>query len=155
MQRIQELMHVVEVEEPNGAASVMDRVITPRIKATATCLIPVCQSCQLSRAHLQKPKITKSKAIAKVKGAISREKYESGDFVSADQYVVCTPGRLIDGYGKEAEQNMYHGGTIFRDAALKYIHVEKQISLGAGETTIAKLKFEEWLSSCVCMTLPQ
>ena len=100
----------------------------------------------MSRACLRKPKITKSKAIAEVEGAISREKYEPGDFVSANQYIVRTSGRLIEGYGKEAKQNMYHGGTIFRDAALKYIHVEKQISLGAGETTIAKLKFEEWLS---------
>jgi transposase InsO family protein len=40
---------------------------------------------------------------------------------------------------------MYHGGTIFRDAASKYIHVENQVSLGAGDTTVAKLKFEEWL----------
>ena len=40
---------------------------------------------------------------------------------------------------------MYHGGTIFRDAASKYIHVENQISLGAGKTLNAKLKFEQWL----------
>jgi hypothetical protein len=40
---------------------------------------------------------------------------------------------------------MYRGSTIFRDAASKYIHVENQVSLGAGETTIAKLKFEQWL----------
>ena len=65
--------------------------------------------------------------------------------MSCDQYVVRTPGRLIEGYGKEAEHNMYHGGTIFRDAASKYIHVENQVSLGAGDTTVAKLKFEEWL----------
>ncbi|KAL7504670.1 hypothetical protein ACHAXN_002258 [Cyclotella atomus] len=40
---------------------------------------------------------------------------------------------------------MYHGGTIFRDAASKYIHVENQVSLGDGDTTVAKLKVEEWL----------
>jgi hypothetical protein len=40
---------------------------------------------------------------------------------------------------------MYRGSTIFRDTASKYIHVENQVSLGAGETTIAKLKFEQWL----------
>ena len=40
---------------------------------------------------------------------------------------------------------MYHGGTISRDAASKYIHVKNQVSLGAGETTMVKLKFEQWL----------
>lgn len=145
MQRVQELMRVVEVEEPNGAISTMDRVITPTIKSAATCPIPICQSCQLSRARLRKPEITKSKAIPEVQGAISSEQYEPGDFVSADQYVVRSPGRLLEGYGKEAEHNMYHGGTIFRDAASKYIHVENQVSLGAGETTMAKISFEQWL----------
>ena len=76
---------------------------------------------------------------------MSTEKYETGDFVSTDQYIVCTPGQLINGYGKEAEQHMYHGGTIFRDAAAKYIHVENQVSLGAGKTTMAKLKFKQLL----------
>ena len=40
---------------------------------------------------------------------------------------------------------MFHGGTIFRDAASKVIHVENQVSLGAGETVMSKLRFEEWL----------
>jgi hypothetical protein len=43
MQRIQELMRVNQVEEPDGATSTMDRVITPQIKAAANCPIPVCQ----------------------------------------------------------------------------------------------------------------
>jgi transposase InsO family protein len=52
---------------------------------------------------------------------------------------------LEEGYGREADSNSYHGGTIFRDAASKYIHVENQVSLSAGETVMSKLKFEEWL----------
>ena len=39
----------------------------------------------------------------------------------------------------------FHGGTIFRDAASKYIHVQNQVSLGAGETVNAKIGFEQWL----------
>ncbi len=89
---MQELMRCVEVQEPNGSVTVMDQVITPHIKSAATCPIPVCQSCQLSCAHLCKPKVTKSRAIAKVEGAMSAEKYETGDFVSTDQYIVRTPG---------------------------------------------------------------
>ena len=92
MQRVQELMRVVQVEERNGGVSTMDRVIVPKIQAAANCPIPLCQSCQLSRARLRKPKITKSKAITEVEGAISKEKYEVGDFVSTDQYVIRMPG---------------------------------------------------------------
>ena len=66
-------MRVNQVEEPDGATSTMDRVITPQIKAAANCPIPVCQSCQLSRARMRIPKVTKSKAIAEVQGVVSSE----------------------------------------------------------------------------------
>jgi len=125
---------VVEVCDNNGGISTMDRVIIPRIKATATCPIPMHQSCQLSHAKQRKPKTTRSKAIPEATSAITHDKYNIGDFVLLDQYVVKTPGRLPTGYGRESITNMFHGGTIFRDAASKYIHVQNQVSLGAGET---------------------
>ena len=71
--------------------------------------------------------------------------YEVGHFVSMDQFVLKTPGRQQDGYGREGENNRYHGGTIFNDAASGIIWAENQISLGAGDTIMAKDVFEEWL----------
>ncbi len=62
-----------------------------------------------------------------------------------DQFVSGTPGRLFSGYGREAEHNWFHGGTIFKDAASGAIWVEHQVSLGAGETICAKEQFEELL----------
>ena len=91
------------------------------------------------------PKTTRSKALPEAIGALTRDKYNVGDFVSLDQYVVKTPGRLPSGYGQESNVNMFHGGTIFRDAASKIIHVENQVSLGAGETLASKVSFEQWL----------
>ena len=145
MQHIQELMKVAEMKEPNGAVSVKDRVIVPKLSSAATCDIPVCQSCELSRAKQRKAPVVKAKVNESSEGAISRDQYQPGDFVSIDQYVVKTPGRLPTGFGQESEQNMYHGGTIFRDAASKYIHVSNQVSLGAGETVLSKRNFEDWL----------
>jgi hypothetical protein len=145
MQRIQELMRVVKVEEPDGRLSVMDRVICPKIRAAANCPIPLCQSCQMSRAKQRKPDVKRSKAVPEEVGALSCEKYETGDFVSMDQYVVKTPGLLPTGYGKELNVNMFHGVTIFRDSASKYIHVPNQVSLGAGETINSTIALEEWL----------
>ena len=145
MHHIQELMKVSEMKEPNGAVSVKDRVIVPKLSSAATCDIPVCQSCELSRAKQRKAPVVKAKVNESSEGAISRDQYQPGDFVSIDQYVVKTPGRLPTGFGQESEQNMYHGGTIFRDAASKYIHVSNQVSLGAGETVLSKRNFEDWL----------
>ena len=42
MQHIQELMQVVEVEEPDEKVSDMDRVICPQICFVANCPIPLC-----------------------------------------------------------------------------------------------------------------
>lgn len=100
-------MHVDEAEEPTGAVSAMDQVIVPKMKAASTCPIPLCQSCQHSCTWLCKPKLTKSKAIGKVEGAILREQYQKGDSVSTNQYVVWTPGQLKEGYGSKAYSNVY------------------------------------------------
>ena len=99
----------------------------------------------MARARQCKPNVVKLKAVPEEAGALSWDKYEVGDFVSLDQYVVKTTGRLPTGFGRESFVNMFHGGTIFRDAALKYIYVQKQVSLGASETVNAKMRFEEWL----------
>ena len=87
----------------------------------------------------------RSKAVAEAEGIMSSERYETGHFVSMDQYVVKTPGCLPSGYGQESNVNMFHGGTIFWDAASKIIHVKNQVSLGAGETLASKVSFEQWL----------
>jgi hypothetical protein len=87
----------------------------------------------MSQAKQCKPEVKKSKAVPEEAGALTREQYETGDFVSLDQYVVKTPGWLPTGYGQESHTNMFHGCTIFRDAGSKYIHVQNQVSLGVGE----------------------
>ena len=84
----------------------------------------------------------KFNAVSTKVGSLSSKKYKTSDFVSMDQYVVKTPGRLLSGYGRESNVNMFHG-TIFRDAASKLIYIENQVSLGAGEALTAKLQFEE------------
>ena len=57
--------------------------------------------------------MVKSKAVQESERILSHELYAPGDFVSLDQYVVTTPGRLPTGYGCESVTNMFHGGTIF------------------------------------------
>ena len=62
-----------------------------------------------------------------------------------DQFFCKTPGRLLQGFGHEGEANSFHGGTIFNNAAIGVIWVENQVTLGTGDTLIAKEIFEQWL----------
>lgn len=48
-------------------------------------------------------------------------------------------------YGRESANAHFHSGAVFRDATLGVIWIENQVSLGAGETIMAKIKFKQWL----------
>ncbi len=62
-----------------------------------------------------------------------------------DQHVVKTPGHFPTGLERESHTNMFHEGTIFRDASSKYIHIQNQVSVCAGETVNDKMRFKDWL----------
>ena len=101
------------MEEPSGTTNVATPIIKPKIPQSSSCPLPTCQSYQMARARQRKPNIVKSKVIQENAGALLRNKYELGDMVSMDQYIVKTHGRLPNGYGREADHNKFHGGTIF------------------------------------------
>ena len=145
MHRIQELMRGHQSKDKNGKHTWMPAVIHPKFSSASTCPVPRCMTCELSRAKKRNPKVVKQEAIKEKEAILAWDKYEAGDFVSMDQFVVKTPGRQLEGYGRESDSNRYHGGTIFNDAATGVIWVENQISLGAGETILAKEVFEQWL----------
>ena len=108
-------------------------------------MIPLCQLCLLARACKRTPGVKHAKADPKKEGALSRDWYEVGDFVSTDQFICRTPGRLPEGYGRESTNRRFHGGTIYNDAASGLIWVKNQVSLGANETVMGKSRFEQWL----------
>ena len=74
-------------------------------------------------------------------GNLSRDKYEVGDYMSTDQFLCKTPGRIPSGFGQEQHQNRFHGGTIYNNAASGLIWVENQVSLGSNETVLGKSRF--------------
>jgi len=113
MPRVQELMCSIPMEDPSGASQVVPWVIVHKAPQVSSCPLPIYQSCQISRVRQCKPKIVKSKVIERNAGALSNDKYELGDMVSIDQYVIKTPGQLPTGCGREADHNKFCGGTIF------------------------------------------
>ncbi len=78
-------------------------------------------------------------------GALSWDANKAGNFISANQYVVNTPGLLLLGYGREAPHNQFHDSTLFHDTATGLICAENQVSLRAGETLMAKELFDQLL----------
>jgi len=153
MYRIQELMREQTMEEPNGTKSILPPIICPRHPSATSCPVPACTSCILARAKKRATGTKKQKAVKEKDGILSRDQYKPGDLVSADQFVVNTPGRLPTGYGREASSSRFHGGTIYNDAATGIIWVENQVSLGANETVMGKARFEEWLWEQACVEI--
>jgi hypothetical protein len=93
-------------------------------------VVPACQSCLIACAQKWSTNVAKTKAIPESEGALSRDKYEVGDFVSTDQFICRTPGQLPEGYGRKSADRHFQGGTIYIDAASGLIWVENQVSLG-------------------------
>jgi hypothetical protein len=139
-------------EDPFGSSQVHPPItIQAKFASTSSCAIPRCQSCELARAPVRSLKVKKVQSNLDSEGAISRNKLDVGDFVSTDQYVCRTPGRLPSGYGREGTNSQFNGGTIYNDAASGLIWVENQVSLGASEIIMGKERFEQWLYDIACV----
>ena len=145
MRQIQQMMKPQPIEEPDESRSVMAPVISPKLPTATTCSIPACESCLMGRAKKRSAGVKRRHPVLDKAGLLSRYKYEVGYFVSTNQFVVRTPVRLPNGYGRERCKNNFHGGTIYNDAASGLIWVENHVSLGANETVLGKSRFGEWL----------
>jgi hypothetical protein len=145
MHRVQELMQERTYKEPLGQRTVLPPIIKAKFPSARNCVMPLCQSCLLAHARKRTTNVKWSEARPDQEGALSRDQYEVGDFVSTDQFICRTPGRLPDGYGRESADRRFQGGTIYNDAASGLIWVENQVLLGANETVMGKSCFEQWL----------
>ena len=59
-----------------------------------------------------------------------------------DHMVIRQAGRRFESIGRESEDKMFKGGTIFVDAASGRIKVKFQRGLSATETLQSKMEFE-------------
>jgi hypothetical protein len=78
----------------------------------------------LARAKKRSPKVSRTQPLEDCEGAITRDQYKVGDFVSTDQFICKTPGRLPTGYGRESQDRRFQGGTIYNDSASGLIWVK-------------------------------
>ncbi len=108
---------------------------------------PLCTACQYAKMKRRPTPGSLTKVIPTQVGALSRNKLFPGQMVSVDHFHSNPKGRLLDTYGKEADDKRFVGGCIFVDHASSYVHVEFQPSLSAHYTLRAKTDFETLCSS--------
>jgi hypothetical protein len=114
---VQEMMRERHYKEPNGNKTVLPAIIKPKFALARNCIVPPCQLCLLARARKHTPNILRTHLPVDCEGAITRDQYNVGDFVSTDQFICLTPRRLPTGYGRGSQDRRYQGSTIFNDAA--------------------------------------
>jgi hypothetical protein len=79
-------------EEPLGKRMILPPIIKPNFPSAWYCVNPVCQSYLLAPARKRTPNVKPSTVSPENEGALSRNRYEVGDFVSTDQFICKTPG---------------------------------------------------------------
>ena len=138
---IQDLMHP-------GKTNVGDDSTTPFITtkqtSTSRCPHPKCEACLFAKQHRRTSDSQKVVNKPDREMAIRRNNLKPGDLVSGDQWISSQPGRLPHTFGKEADDDRYHGGTILVDSSSSYLHVHCQVSLRTGETLVGKHAFERF-----------
>jgi hypothetical protein len=150
MYHIQEMLREHHYEDPDGRTTILPAIIQPKNPSARNCIVPPCQSCLLAREKKRSLNVSRTQLLEDREGAITRDQYKVGDFVSTDQFICKTPGCLPTGYGQESQDLRFKGGTIYNDAASGLIWVENQVSLGANEMVMGKARFEQWLwDQCV------
>ncbi len=151
MYRVQEMMREQHYEEPNDNKTVLPAIIKPKLALARNCIVPSCQLYLLACARKRTPNVLQTCLLDDREGAITRDQYNVGDFVSTDQFICKTPGCLPTRYGRESQNCRFQGSIIFNDAASGLIWVENQVSLGANKTVMGKAHFKQWLyDQCFC-----
>ena len=107
MYHVQEMMREWHYEEPNGNKTVLPAIIKPKFASARNCIVPPCQLCLLARAR--KRTLNVLRLLDNREGAITRDKYNIGDFVSTDQFICKTSRRLPTGYGHESQDHRFQG----------------------------------------------
>lgn len=81
------------VVDGNGNKLLMKPVIKHNFPLVATCDLTKSMTYGLVRAKRCNPEVMHQQAVKECKGALSSFKYQPGDQVSLDQFVLSTPGR--------------------------------------------------------------
>lgn len=149
MSRIQKLVVPHCAKDANSLQDMMPCVITPTFKTAATCLIPRCAACELSRAQHCPTGSTKQLAVEEKEGILAANQYQVGDLVSMDQLVSSTPGRLFHGYGREVSTNAFRGVPSLMRQLLELFRLSIKSPLALLRLSVPRNNLRSGCMSCV------
>jgi hypothetical protein len=112
MYRVQEMMREWHYEEPNGNKTILPAIIKPKFALARNCIVPPYQSCLLARARKHTPNVLQTRLLDNREGAITRDQYKVGDYLSTDQFICKMPGRLPTGCGRESQDCHFQGKAV-------------------------------------------
>jgi len=87
--RIQEMMREQHYEDPDGRTTILPAIIQPKNSSAKNCPSLLVVSFSTRKEH--SPKVSRTQPLEDCEGAITRDQYEKGDFVSTDQFICKTP----------------------------------------------------------------
>ena len=103
---------------------------------------PLCATCQCGKQVRRPTGATLTTERSDKIGGIRDGKLEPGDEVAVDQCEASKRGRRTETGGKEKEKEKFSCGTMFCDVAAGFAKCYPQISTGAFQTILNKIKFE-------------
>ena len=140
-----EIMREQNIEDYLVNLSIFTTIMKTNFCLTPKNLILVYAYCQLYRLNELSPGVITQKTVSDREGIRSQDKYKTGGFVSVNQFSIKSTGQLPSVYYKEAPHSHFCGGNIYNDTKSSVILVTNQVSLGADETIMGNMKFEECL----------
>ena len=120
--------------------------ITLELPVARKCAFQRVNLCMLAIAKNISPGVEKVKHLAEKEGDLARDKYEDGEFVSTDKFILKTPGRLKYGYIRESSDGCFQCSTIYNNATSGLIWVESQVLLGGNKNVMVKSQSSKYLS---------
>ena len=97
MYRFQESMRDLIYEDPNGKITILPPITKPKFPVISNYYMPACQSYMMACSGTTKFNTPPEKELT-----LTRDKYEVGDVLSTEYFIIKTPGQLPTGYDRDS-----------------------------------------------------
>ena len=134
--------------EFDGCSKTSGACLVSNHRSTATCDIPMCITCQASKAKQRATGATHSKRDPSREDILKADRLQPGEQVHVDHYQSSVRARLRWTRGREPAATQYQGGTIFHDAATGLIKCYHLSEFNTEQTLRCKRRFEADVAQC-------
>ena len=102
-----------------------------KLKAVANCKSPKCAASDFAKGHRRPNKINTIKKNPMKEQELNKYHLLPGQMVSADHYILQSPGRIYHTKVKSDQSEMFSGECVFIDHASGYVSIKHQVATNA------------------------